>query len=163
MSKLLTLSILISAAVRAVVVTLTSFILALKEPVVANLVILLISPLTSFVLAFRVVLVAKLVTSDILSSIFFILALYTSFSKTSFFTTSLSLPKSTGTGTNLSTSNLSTLLFQLLELVGTFLNLLIPNLSKLDFKLAKSIFLAKFYVSRLFAFCKSAFSGSGNY
>ena len=40
---------------------------------------------------------------------------------TSFSTTSLSLLKSTGTCINLSTSNLSTLLFKLLKLVGTFL------------------------------------------
>ena len=91
MTKLLTLGILFSTAVRAVLV--------------AKLVISGISPLTSFVLALRVVLVAKLVISGILSSIFFILALYTSFLTTSFFTTSLSLLKSTGTGTNLSTSN----------------------------------------------------------
>ena len=45
----------------------------------------------------RVVLVAKLVISGTLSSIFFILALYTSFLTTSFFTASLSLLKSTGT------------------------------------------------------------------
>ena len=53
-----------------------------------------ISPLTSFILALREALVAKLVISGILSSIFFILALYTSFLTTSFFTTSLSLLKS---------------------------------------------------------------------
>ena len=79
MTKLLTLGILFSTAVRALVV--------------AKLVILGISPLTSFILALRVVLVAKLVISGILSSIFFILALYTSFLTTSFFTTSLSLLK----------------------------------------------------------------------
>ena len=73
------------------------------------------SNLTSFILALRDALVAKLVTSGILSSIFFILALYTSFLTTSFFTTSLSLIKSTGTGTYLSTFNLSTLLFKLLN------------------------------------------------
>ena len=38
---------------------------------------------------------------------------YAVFLKTSFFTTSLSLLKSTGTGTNLSMSNLSTLVFEL--------------------------------------------------
>ena len=81
MTKLLTLGILFSTAVRALVV--------------AKLVILGISPLTSFILALRVVLVAKLVISGILSSIFFILALYTSFLTTSFFTTSLNLLKST--------------------------------------------------------------------
>ena len=50
--------------------------------------------------------VAKLVISGILSSIFLILALYESASTDSFFTTLLSLTKSTGTGTNLSTSKL---------------------------------------------------------
>ena len=38
---------------------------------------------------------------------------YAVFLTTSFFTTSLSLLKSTGTGTNLSMSNLSTLVFEL--------------------------------------------------
>ena len=76
-----------------------------------------ISLLTSFILALREALVAKLVISGILSSIFFILVLYTSFLTTSVFTTSLSLLKLTGTGANLSTSNLSTLLFKLLKLV----------------------------------------------
>ena len=122
MTKLLTLGILFSTAVR--------------EALVPKFIILDISPLTSFILALRVVLVAKLVISGILSSIFFILALYTSFLTTSFFTTSLSLLKSTGTGTNLSTSNLSTLLFiKLLKLLGSFF-----NLSTSDFKLAKSTF-----------------------
>ena len=52
------------------------------------------SNLTSFILALRDALVAKLVTSGILSSIFFILALlYT------YFATSLSLLKLTGTCT----------------------------------------------------------------
>ena len=49
--------------------------------------------------------------------------IYTSFLTVSFFTTSLSLIKLTGTGTNLSTSNLCTLLFKLLKLVGTFFSL----------------------------------------
>ena len=44
---------------------------------------------------------------------------------TSFFNTSLSLLKSTCT--NLSTSNLSTLLFKLLKLDGTFFDLSISN------------------------------------
>ena len=83
---------------------------------------------------------ATLVISDILSSIFIIFALYTSFLKTSFFTAWLSLHKSTGTGTYLSTSNLSTLLFKLLNLFGTFFNLSISNLNTLDFKSTKSIF-----------------------
>ena len=129
MTKLLTRDILFSTAIKAVVVAklvilgispLTSFILALREALVAKLVILGISPLTSFVLALRQASVAKLVISGISSSIVLILALYTSFLTTSFFTTSLSLLKPTGTGTNLSTSYLSTLLFKLLKLVGTF-------------------------------------------
>ena len=107
LTKLLTLGVLFSTAARAVVV--------------AKLVILGISPLNSFILALREALVAKLVISGILSSTFLILALYTYFLTTSFFTTSLSLIKSTGTGTNSS----------------------ISNLSKSDFKLAKSAFLAK--------------------
>ena len=62
---------------------------------------------------------------------------------TSFLTTSLSLVKSTGTGTNSSTSNLTTLLFKLLKLLSTFLNFLMSNLSTLGLKLAKSVFFAK--------------------
>ena len=85
--------------------------LALRATVVAKLVWLGILFSTSFMLGSTVVLVAKLVISGILSSIVLILALYTSFLTTSFFTTSLSLLESTGTGTNLSTSILSTLLF----------------------------------------------------
>ena len=79
--------------------------------------------LNSFILALRKALVAKLVISGALSSIFLILALYTSFLITPFFTISLSLLKSTGAGTNLSTSNLSSLLLKWLKLVSTFFNL----------------------------------------
>ena len=61
LTKLLTLGILFSTAVRAVVVT--------------KLVILGISPLTSFILALRVVLVVKFVISGNLSSIFFYLSI----------------------------------------------------------------------------------------
>ena len=57
-TKLLTLGILFATAVRVIVL--------------AELVILGISPLTSFILALRLVLVAKLVISGILSSIFLI-------------------------------------------------------------------------------------------
>ena len=60
------------------------------------------------------------------------------FLTTQFFTTLLSLLKSTVTGNCLSTSNSSTLLFKLIKLLGTFSNLSISNLSTLDFKLAKS-------------------------
>ena len=96
---------------------LTSFTLALREVLaVAKLVILGVSFLTSFILALS----SKLVISGILSSIFFILTLYTSFLTTSIFTTSLSLLKSTGTGTYLLTSDLSTLIFKLFETVGLF-------------------------------------------
>ena len=130
LAKLRTLGILLSTAIRAVVVArliilgilfLTSFIFALKAVVVAKFVMLCISFLTLFIYALRVILVAKLVISGILSSIFLILALYTSFLTTSVFNVSLSLLKSTGTGANLSKSNLCILLFKLLKLVGTFL------------------------------------------
>ena len=73
------------------------------------------------------------------------------------FTTSLSLLKSTGTGPDLSTSDLSTLPFKLVTLVGTFFILSISNLSTLDLKLAKPTFLANFDVSTPVAFFKSAF------
>ena len=154
--------ILFSTAVRAKLVILgililTSFILALRAALVAKLVILSISFLTSFILALRVVLVANLVISGILSSLSLILALYTSFLTRSFFTTSLSLLKSTRTGTILSTANLSTLLLKLLKLLGTFFNSSISKLSTSDFKLAKSVFLAKSDVSTPVAIFKSAF------
>ena len=79
LTKLLTLHILFSTAIKALVVT--------------KLVIHGISLLTSFISALRVVLVVKLVMSGILSSIFLILALYTPFLTASFFTTLLSLLK----------------------------------------------------------------------
>ena len=65
MTKLLTLGIL--------------FPTVLREILVAKLVLLGISPSTSFILALRLVLFAKLVISITLSSIFFDLALYTSY------------------------------------------------------------------------------------
>ena len=88
MTKLLTLGILFSTAVRAVVVAklailgispLTSFILALTEALVAKLLILGISPLNSSILALREAIVAKLIISGILFSILLILVLSTSF------------------------------------------------------------------------------------
>ena len=109
LTKLLILGILFSKAVRA------------SE--IAKLVILDIYFLTSFILILRVVLVAKSVISGILSSVFLILELYTSFLTTSFLTKSLSLLESTEACTSLSTSNLSALFFKLLKLVGTFFNL----------------------------------------
>ena len=71
------------------------------------------------------------------------------------FTTSLGLLKSAGTGTNLSISNLSTILFKLLKLVRTFFSSSVSSLSTLDFKLTKSTFLAHFDVSTPVAFSKS--------
>ena len=106
-----------------------------------------ISPLTSFISASGKALVAQFIISGILSWIFFILALYTPFLTTSFFTTWLCLLKSTGTGTYLSTSNFSTLLFKLFTLVGIFFNLPISTLPTSGFKLAKSTFLVKDDVS----------------
>ena len=102
MTKSLKLGILFSTVVKAAVVAklvtpsishLTSFVLVLREALVAKLIILDISFLTSFTLALRVVLEAKLVIFGIL--------LYISFLTISFFITSLSLLKSTGTGSNL--------------------------------------------------------------
>ena len=102
LAKLLKLDIFFSTAVRALVV--------------AKLVILEISPLTSFILVLREALVAKLVISGILFSIFDLnilnLSIIFIFLATSFFTTSLSLIKSTGGGT---------LLFILLKATGNFL------------------------------------------
>ena len=116
-TKLLTLGILFSTAVRALIV--------------ARLTILGISPLTSFILELRVVSVAKSVILDISPLTSFILALYTSFLKTCFFTAWLSLHKSTGTGTYFSTSNLSNLLFKLLKIVRTVFSLSICTLNSL--------------------------------
>ena len=119
LAKLLTLSILFSTAVRAVLVTklvilsistLTSFSLVWRAAVAAKLVILGISPLTSFTLALRKALVAKLVIPGILSSIFFYLSIIYLFLTASFFTSSLSLLRSIGTGFNSSTFELSTLI-----------------------------------------------------
>ena len=133
LTNLLTLGILFSTVVRV--------------PVVAELVILGISPLTSSILALREELIAKLVITDVLSSIFFILALYTSFLTTSLFPTSLYLLKPTGTGTNLSVSDLFTLIFKLVKLLGIFFNLSISTSPTSYSKLVKSAFLPKEDVS----------------
>ena len=98
-----------------------------------------------------------LVILGMLSSIFFILALCTSFLTTSFFTTSLYSIKLTGTGNNLSVKNLSVFLFKLFKLVGRFFSLSIYNMSTLDFKLAKSTFLAVGDLSIPDKFFKSIF------
>ena len=130
--------------------------------VIATLVILATLLLTSFILALGLALVAKLVISGILSSIFLILVIYTSFSTTSCFTTSLSLLKSTAAGSNLPT------LFYLLyfwNCLNYFVHFLIyqyfyssiSNLSTSDYRLARSTFLANFVVSIHAAFFKSAF------
>ena len=86
MTKYLTLSILFSTEVNALVVY--------------KLLKLGILYLTSFILAFRAVVVAKLVTSGNLSSIFLILSLYTSFSTNFLSTKSLDVFKSIGKGFN---------------------------------------------------------------
>ena len=97
-----------------------------------------------------IILVVKLVISGISFLIFLILALHRSFLATSFFTTSFSLLKSTRTGTNLSTSNLSALLFKLLKPLGTFFNSSMSNLSTSYFKLDKFIFLSESDASNIF-------------
>ena len=102
MSRLVILGILLSIAVNAEVVA---------KPVTVGIWFLI-----SFIFVLRSVLLAKLLISDILSSMFFILALYSVFLTTSLFTTLLNLLKSTGTVTNLSISILSTLVFKLLKL-----------------------------------------------
>ena len=79
-----------------------------------------------------------------------ILALYSVFLTTSFFTT-------TGVVSNFPISNLSTSFFKLLKPLGTFFNLSIYNLSTLDFKLAKSTFSANFDVSKPVAIFKYDF------
>ena len=119
--------------------------------------ILGISALTSFILVLRIGLVAKLVISGILSSIFLILALYSVFSATSFFTTLLTLFKSTRIVSNFTISNLSTLRFKLLKLVGPLFNLSISNLSTSPFKLTRSNFAANLDLSIPVAFFKSDF------
>ena len=112
-----------------------------RAVVIAKLVTILgILSLTSFTLTLRTELVAKLIILGILSSISLILASYTSFLTTSFFTASLSLLKSVGTDAYLSTSNLSTLLFKLFKPLDTLSNLSISNLSTSDFNLSKSLF-----------------------
>ena len=104
-----------------------TFSTAVNVEVVAILLILDISALTSFIFVLRIVLVPKLVILAISSSIFLILALYSVFLTNSFFTTLLSLLKSTGTDANLLTSTLSTLLFKLLKLVDKLFNLSMSN------------------------------------
>ena len=91
---------------------------------------------------------AKLVILGNLSTIVLILA-----SNRSFVTTSLTLLKSTGTGTNFTTTNLSTLLLKEFKADGTFDNIL----SISDFKSAKLTFLVNFDVSKPVAFFKSTF------
>ena len=152
MTKLLRLGILFSTAVRAAVAAklvilgilpLKSFILALREALVAKFVILGISFLISFILALRAAVAAKLKILGLLSSISLILASYTSFLTTFLLTASLDFFKSTGAGFNLPASNSA--------------DLSISNLSRADFKLAKSSFLASFYVSTPAASFKSDF------
>ena len=116
------------------------FFTAVNAEVVAKPVILGISFSTSFNFVLRIVLVVKLLISGILSSIFFLWALYSVFLTTSFWTTLVNLLKLTGTVTNLSVSSLSTLVFKLLKLLGKVFNLSISNLSTSVFRLAKFVF-----------------------
>ena len=115
------------------------FTLALRAAVLVKLLIRGISFLTSFMLALRVVLVAKLVTSGILSSIFLILALYTSFLATLFLLHhSVCLNQQEQV---LIYQHLIYLLYFSICLnyqVHSFLS--ISKLSASDFKLAKSVF-----------------------
>ena len=67
----------------------------------------------------------------------FYLRLYISFLTALFFTTSLSLIKSTGTGISSSASCSLTSFYELPVLIGAFFNLSISNLSTFDFKLAR--------------------------
>ena len=92
-----------------------------------------------------------------MSSIFFILALYSVFLTTSLFTTLLSLLKSTGAVSVFTISNLSILLFKLLNLVGTLFTWSVSNLSTSAFKLTRSDFAANLDVSIPVAFIKSDF------
>ena len=103
--------------------------------------------LPSFILELRVALVATLVILSILSSITSILALHLICLTTLFFTTLLSLLKSTGIVSNFTISNLPTLFFKLLKLVGTFFNSPISNLLNSVFKLTRSDFAAHLDVS----------------
>ena len=143
MTRLLTSGILFSTAVTA--------------EVVAKPLILGVSVLILFIFVLRTVLVAKLVILGILSSIFFILPLYSVFLTTSFLTTFLSLLKSTETDTNLSISNLSTLLFKWRKLFGKLFNLSVSNLSTSVFELAKFDFSAKLEVIICEIFFRSVF------
>ena len=77
----------------------------------------------------RLVLDTRLLISGILSSIFFILALYSVFLTTSFLSRLLNLPKSTGTGTYLSISSLTTLVFNFLNYSVNSLIYLLQSLS----------------------------------
>ena len=115
LTKLLILGILFSTAV--------------NEEVVARPVILGISFFTSFIFVLRLVLVTKLLISGILSSISFILALYSVFLTTSFLSRLLNLPKSTGTGTYLPISSLTTLVFNFLNYSVNSLIYLLQSLS----------------------------------
>ena len=78
---------------------------AVRAILVAKLVILGIFPLTSFIFELAVVLVVTFLIWGILSSIFLILALYSVLLTTSFFTTLLSLLKSSGVVFNFPISN----------------------------------------------------------
>ena len=81
----------------------------------------------------RIVLVGKSVLSDIFTSEVYVLALSSVSLTTSFLTTWLILIKSTGIGSNLSKSKLSTLIFKFLNSFCKLFNLSTSNLSTLGF------------------------------
>ena len=78
-----------------------------------------------------------LVSVVLISLTFLIYLSYSVFLTASFFTALLTLHEYTGTGTILSTSNLSTLFFTQFKPLGGFSNLSISNLWASDFKPAK--------------------------
>ena len=83
----------------------------------------------------------------LMTLIFLTKSFNTSFLITFLSTTSLNFLNSTETVVNLSTSNLSTLLFKLFKTLGTFFNSSKSNSSTDVFQLAKLVFLANFDVS----------------
>ena len=112
--------------------------------------------LTPFILELRIVLVANLVISGILSSIFLILALCTSF-LTIYFLINHLVYVNQQEQVLIYQHLIYLFFFRLLKLLGTFFNLSISNLSILDLKLDKSNFIADFDESTPIVSFKSAF------
>ena len=87
----------------------------------------------------------------------FDLSIIFSFLLISFFTSIISLLKSTGVLSNFPVSNLSTLTFKMLKALINWFNSSTSILSALDSKLTKLIFLANFDLSTSVRFLKSAY------